>query len=164
MNVNSEISEWIRLADMDLATAHHMFDTYHPKPLEIVCFHSQQAAEKILKCYLVSKGIEYPKIHDMQVLIEMCIEFDDEFNNIYVEATTLTNYAVSLRYPTELGIEESDTIKAIENSDKVMKFVREKLNINDDMLRKEIEAKRVLQNLITTSEPDPTFNRPTDGN
>ena len=130
MSVNNDLSEWIRLANMDITTAHHMFDTYHPKPLEIVCFHSQQAAEKIIKCYLVSKDVEPPKIHDMQVLIEMCIEFDDEFNDIYVEATTLTNYAVRLRYPTELGLEETDTIQAINNADKVMAFVKNKLDID----------------------------------
>ena len=124
MNVNNETSEWIRLAEMDIATAHHMFNTYHPKPLEVVCFHSQQAAEKIVKCYLVSKGIEPPKTHDMQILIEMCIELNDAFNEIYVEATTLTNYAVRLRYPAEIGLLESDASKAILNADKVMNFVK----------------------------------------
>ena len=45
MNVDSNLSEWIRLAEMDMATARHMFETYHPKPLEVVCFHAQQAME-----------------------------------------------------------------------------------------------------------------------
>ena len=128
MSANNDVSEWIRLAEMDLATAHHMFETFHPQPLEIVCFHSQQAAEKIVKCYLVSKGIEPPKTHDMQVLIEMCIELDNTFNEIYVEATTLTNYAVRLRYPTELGLLESDASKAIENADIIISFVKDQLN------------------------------------
>jgi len=103
-----------------------------PKPLEIVCFHSQQAAEKIVKCFLVSKGIEPPKTHDMQVLIEMCLEYDDDFNNIYEEATTLTNYAARLRYPTELGLLETDASKAIENADKVMKLVKGMLSQEHD--------------------------------
>ena len=28
MNENNEVNEWIRLADMDLATAYHMNDTF----------------------------------------------------------------------------------------------------------------------------------------
>ena len=127
MNVHNEISEWMRLAEMDLSTAHHMFETFRPKPLEIVCFHSQQSAEKMLKCFLVSKEIEPPKTHDMQVLIEMCAEINSEFDDIYEEATTLTNYAVRLRYPVELGIVERDAEIAIKNADRIMLFVKNKL-------------------------------------
>ena len=101
-----------------------MFKTFHPNPLEIVCFHAQQAAEKIVKGFLVSKGIEPPKTHDMQVLLEMCVDIDIKFDDIYEEATTLTNYAVHLRYPTEFALTEQDAEKAIENADKVMDFVR----------------------------------------
>jgi len=46
--MENNVSEWFRLAEMDRATAHHMFYTYFPKPIEIVCFHAQQAAEKML--------------------------------------------------------------------------------------------------------------------
>ena len=35
MSVSSETKEWARLADMDLATAHHLFATFYPKPLEM---------------------------------------------------------------------------------------------------------------------------------
>ena len=127
MNAHNEISEWIRLAEMDLSTAHHMFETFWPKPLEIACFHSQQSAEKMLKCFLVSQAIEPPKTHDMQVLIEMCAEINSGFNDIYEEAATLTNYAVRLRYPAELEIAERDAEDAIKNADKIMLFVKNNL-------------------------------------
>ena len=126
MSVNNDVSEWVRLADMDLKTAHHLFMTFHPKPLEIVCFHSQQAVEKILKCYLLTHNIEPPKTHDIQFLLEMCLEICNDFNVIYADATTLTNYAVRLRYPVELGLVESDAQKALETADKAMIFVKSK--------------------------------------
>ena len=122
--MNADVSEWIRLAEMDLSAAHHMFDTFFPQPLEIVCFHSQQAAEKMLKCYLVSQEIEPPKIHDMRKLCEMCIEIESGFNEIFTEAALLTRYAVSLRYPAELGLIENDAEKAMEHADIVMAFVK----------------------------------------
>ena len=126
--MNNDTTEWIRLAEMDIATAHHMFKTFWPKPLEVVCFHSQQAAEKMLKCFLVSHGIEPPKTHDMQVLLEMCVEVDGTFNEIYEGVITLTSYAVRFRYPSELGITELDTENAIENADKVMLFVKKRIS------------------------------------
>ena len=33
------VEEWIRLVDMDLSTAKRIFETHHPIPIEIVCFH-----------------------------------------------------------------------------------------------------------------------------
>jgi len=128
MSVENNPYEWIRLAEMDIITAHHMFETYIPKPLEVVCFHSQQAAEKMLKCFLISRNITFPKIHDMQVLCEMCVENEERFNEVYKEAVLLTRYSVIPRYPTELGITEHDAVKAIEYADTVMDFVKEILS------------------------------------
>jgi len=132
MNVDSNYNEWIRLADMDIATAKHMFSTYHPIPLEIVCFHSQQAAEKMLKCYLVTQNITIPKIHDMQLLCEKCIEFEDKFNNIYESSVMLTRYSVIPRYPAEWGITEEDAKKSIEDAEIVMIFIKELISNVDN--------------------------------
>ncbi|MBN2050303.1 MAG: HEPN domain-containing protein [Spirochaetales bacterium] len=40
-----------------------------PGPLEIICFHCQQAAEKALKAYLAYNEIRPPKTHDLDELI-----------------------------------------------------------------------------------------------
>jgi len=124
MNANNDVREWVRLAEMDMATACQMFDTYRPKPLEIVCFHSQQAAEKILKCYLVSRDVETPRTHDMRILCDMCIELDTIFTSIYEEAVLLTRYSVIPRYPAELELIEQDAEKAIGQAKKVLEFVK----------------------------------------
>lgn len=42
------IVEWFRFANMDLTTAKFNFENMHPAPLEIICYHCQQAAEKYL--------------------------------------------------------------------------------------------------------------------
>ena len=49
------IQRLLRLADMDLASAIHLEAMMHPKPLEVICFHCQQAVEKFLKVYLRSQ-------------------------------------------------------------------------------------------------------------
>ncbi|MCL2222473.1 MAG: HEPN domain-containing protein [Oscillospiraceae bacterium] len=137
MSVENNLTEWIRLADMDMATAQHMFNTYYPKPLEIVCFHSQQAAEKMLKCFLATQDTEIPRTHDMQILCDKCMEIEDSFNDIYEASVMLTRYGVIPRYPVEWDILEADAKKAIEDAESVMSFVKdiistdEKQNAND---------------------------------
>ncbi|TAL67168.1 MAG: HEPN domain-containing protein [Bacteroidetes bacterium] len=44
-----------------------------------ICFHSQQAAEKFLKLYLVYKGIEPEKTHNISDLLYKCKLLSEEF-------------------------------------------------------------------------------------
>jgi len=60
------VREWFDYADTDLASAEYLCGM-HPKPLEIICYHCQQSAEKNLKGYLIFNGIaEPPKIRQIQ--------------------------------------------------------------------------------------------------
>lgn len=119
------IEEWVRLANMDLNTATHMFETFRPIPLEVVCFHSQQAAEKMLKCFLVFKGIVPPKTHNLGELLKMCTKYESGFTEITQEAALITDYGVLPRYPAELELEEHDGKTAIKYANKVRDFVNE---------------------------------------
>ena len=47
--MNQETKQWLDMADMDLGVAKYLMENYYPKPLEIICYHCQQAAEKPLK-------------------------------------------------------------------------------------------------------------------
>ena len=59
------VAEWFEFADMDLASAEYLCGM-RPQPLEIICYHCQQSAEKYLKGYLIYKGVmEPPKIHNL---------------------------------------------------------------------------------------------------
>ena len=129
MSEDGNLSAWKRLAFMNIETARHMFGTYRPKPLEIICFHAQQAAEKMLKCYLVSVNIEPPKTHDMRKLCEMCAKFDSSFNDIFEAAVLLTRYGAITCYPAELGLMETDAAHAIKYAETVMQFVNNKLGV-----------------------------------
>jgi HEPN domain-containing protein len=63
-------SEWYQFAKMDYQTAVYLYDTMYPMPYEIVCYHCQQATEKLLKGLLVEYGIEISRIHDLGLLAE----------------------------------------------------------------------------------------------
>jgi len=115
------ITEWFRFANMDLETAEYI-QGKRPQPLEIICYHCQQSAEKYLKGYLVYKKIEPPKTHDLVDLNDMCADIDKQFNNINKACGALTRYGVQPRYPNELGITENDMRKALEYAKQIRDF------------------------------------------
>ena len=131
MKVDNNYHEWIRFAEMDFATAKHMFETYHPKPLEVICFHSHQVAEKMLKCFLVFHDAvdDIPKTHDLQTLFELCFKVDERFGDIKRSLGMLNRYSVIPRYPNELQIEEHDAKEAVNHANNVIMKVKEYVNV-----------------------------------
>ena len=116
------VAEWFRYADTDIAAAEHLL-TLQPQPLEIVCFHCQQAAEKYLKGYLIFNAeIEPPKTHDLVLLQLACIKSDSRFVSIGRACEVLTRYGVQPRYPNEMEITERDMQKAIEYTRQIRNF------------------------------------------
>lgn len=121
------IKEWLRFVEMDQNTAHHLFETMHPKPLEIICFHCQQAAEKAIKALFVLKEIEIVKIHDLGMLIKMIqteIAFPD---TIKISAISLTKYASTFRYPQSPDFDEALTRKALADMETVITWCKEQI-------------------------------------
>ncbi len=51
----AQAQEWIRFAEMDLGSAEYLLNM-HPTPVEVICYHCQQSAEKYLKGYIVLHG------------------------------------------------------------------------------------------------------------
>jgi HEPN domain-containing protein len=64
--------EWLGFAEMDLSSAEFLTGK-RPLPLEIICFHCQQSAEKCLKGLLVINTIQPPKTHDLRELYNLCV-------------------------------------------------------------------------------------------
>jgi len=116
------VAEWFRFADSDLASAEYL-KGMKPQPLEIICYHCQQAAEKYLKSYLIFMGIdEVPKTHNTVYLNEECTKLDKRFTKINDEALKLNKYGSQPRYPFEVYIQERDMLNAVEYARTVKDF------------------------------------------
>lgn len=87
---------WILKAESDLTNARICLS--EGEALDTVCFHAQQAAEKFIKAYLTAYEIDFPFIHNLEKLIELCAQFDPSFLSIKTLSQELTPYAVELRY------------------------------------------------------------------
>jgi HEPN domain-containing protein len=70
-------------------------------------FHAQQAAEKMLKAVLASRGVDYPKTHNLRVLIELLSQTGIGFPETLSAITRLTQFGTTFRYdnfePTPSG-------------------------------------------------------------
>jgi len=65
---------------------------------EVICFHLQQCAEKLMKSILSKKRIYYPKIHDLETLLLLIIENGIPFSTDMELLIELNDYAVEGRY------------------------------------------------------------------
>ncbi len=111
-----DAKEWLEYAKADLGVADHLFKTYYPKPLAIICYHCQQAAEKAVKTIIVLNGSKggMPRRHDIFLLLNQIKNMVSIDNKFYDYADVLAPYGVAMRYPNELQLEERHAAKAIE--------------------------------------------------
>ncbi len=111
-------AHWPRHAPSDLALARAQ-----DRPgvlLEALCFHAQQAAEKALKAVLLRRGIEFPRTHDIEALLNL-LPADVEMTADVEEARVLTQYAVVTRYPgTEEPLTQGEYQDAMRVADAVV--------------------------------------------
>ena len=128
-----EVSEWLRYSQTDLNSANFLLQMY-PMPIEVICYHCQQSAEKALKAFLLANDKKIIKTHDLRFLQNECGAIDKDFSSLSEYCSMLTVYGVESRYPWTMEIEESDMKIALKDAAAIFNFVQEKIRIifNDD--------------------------------
>lgn len=106
--------DWFRVGDKDLQRARNLLEF---RDLEGTGFYIQQAVEKYLKGYLLSKGWELRRIHNLETLITEASAHDPALEEFRTACRKITYYYVEERYPgtvpselTEEEIRESLTV------------------------------------------------------
>ena len=117
--------EWFFIADSDLSSAEFL-QKMRPVPIEIICYHCQQSAEKYLKGFLALHAEPVTRSHDLIMLNKTCRKINENFKEILEDCLTLTDYSVTVRYPFHLDLDESDIVAAIKSAQKIKMFVVEK--------------------------------------
>lgn len=98
--IDDYIKNWITKALSDFKIAEHEFNQPDDEMVtDAMCFHCQQAVEKLLKAYLASRNVDFGKTHNLEFLLELCCKQDPDFKNLNVG--NLSFYAVEVRYPDE---------------------------------------------------------------
>jgi HEPN domain-containing protein len=92
---------WVVKAESDLLNITNNLAAANV-PWDTVCFHAQQAAEKLLKAFLAWKERDLLRTHDLVALLAQCVTLDPSLAELENDCRKLTYYAVGSRYPDML--------------------------------------------------------------
>ena len=119
--------QWLAKARNDLLNADNNLKS-ELIPFDTVCFHCQQAAEKMLKSYVVGNKQEHPITHDLLLILEKILPLNSEAENLRDSLAILMPYSVEIRYPDDWYMPtEDDAKEARDSADKVMKWLENAL-------------------------------------
>lgn len=124
---NIILRRWLAKAEEDLRSAKNDLKD-EPPITATACFHAQQCAEKSLKAFLVFVDKHIDRTHSLTYLVDICSDYDLEFQELEDLTGELTQYAIETRYPDdwrEISVKEA--FEAVENAEKVFNFVKRKL-------------------------------------
>ena len=120
----ADFRAWIKKAESDLKTAEHTLTLKERCPFDTVCFHAQQCAEKYLKALLVSRTLDFPKTHDLRLLMQR-IPGDINLKLHIEEVVSLNRYTIEARYPGDWEpFNRKEAEKAVAIARKVRKAVK----------------------------------------
>ena len=137
-----EYQDGMRFSQLDYQAAEYLMKSpLHPRPLEIISYHCQQAAEKVVKALIVYFGSQggMPKVHDIGFLLnqirnilknEKDVEITEEIMDI---ADSLSKYGVAPRYPNEILIDEKQTAEAFRSATVILEWVQNIVDMNNEI-------------------------------
>ena len=67
------VKEWAVKAEEDYLTVEELFKIHVRRFATIICFHSQQCAEKYLKALLIACNIEPPRTYSLETLLDLIV-------------------------------------------------------------------------------------------
>jgi len=88
--------DWFRIAAKELKRAEPLLDIDDP---EGAGYHLQQAVEKYLKGFLLSKGWKLKRIHDLEVLLNDALKYENSLEQFRTLCQRISGYYVIDRYP-----------------------------------------------------------------
>lgn len=91
-------AEWLAKADEDYFVARGLLRR-KKVPAASVCFHCQQAVEKLIKAFLQENGIPFGKTHDLEELVRLGGATAAPLGLLSDDLKLLSDYAVKYRYP-----------------------------------------------------------------
>jgi len=134
--MRKEAEEWLRIASEDLDSADALMER---KLFRMVCYHSQQTVEKVLKALMSEHEIDIPRVHNLIDLRSIAARLGYE-TGLTEEDSLFLNSIYRFRYPATLGLlpegepNETDAEKALAIASRVFQRVKDFAgeNLNGD--------------------------------
>jgi HEPN domain-containing protein len=100
-NKGELVRNWLIKAQHDLLAAKKL--SVEPEIYsDIAIYHCQQSAEKAVKGFLILHNQEFPRTHDIRLLIQLAIRINSSFEHYQETSEILTPYATEFRYPSDV--------------------------------------------------------------
>lgn len=99
----------------------------HGAPLDVMCFHIQQTAEKLLKALLAWRGLDYPLTHDLRDLLGRVVEHFPSLKEFRDSVPQYTTFAVVMRYDASVTVTHEETLEAYQTVGRLKSAVRDLL-------------------------------------
>jgi HEPN domain-containing protein len=100
LNNTEDTDYWLRIAEEDWIGAQNEIAASQ-KIWRHVCLFSHSSSEKFLKAFITSNGTRTERIHDLDRLLNICIQFDPSLDILSAETNRLCFFAVDSRYPED---------------------------------------------------------------
>lgn len=102
-----EVEAWLAAARLDREAAIACLAATPALPLP-AAFHCQQAAEKLLKGFLILAARPFRKTHDMAELFDAVAPLYPDIAGLISEMQDWTRWAIAARYPQPGGVAEPE--------------------------------------------------------
>lgn len=118
-------ADWIRIAEKDLGRVEHLLNV---QDAEAAGFFLQQAVEKFLKAFLLSRGWKLERIHDLETLLNAALVHDPSLDSFRSVCQKITGFYFVERYPFVIGagITEDDVRSSSSQVEKLVETLRAK--------------------------------------
>ena len=122
-----EYKEWVNYSEKDYIAAQFLMTAANP-PIEIICYHCQQSAEKLLKAFLIKNDIIPSRTHDLNLLVNECSKIENTISILKRECNRLNDFGVNTRYPNNMDLELEDAKIALKDAEKIKEYILSKID------------------------------------
>ncbi|MBP6409151.1 MAG: HEPN domain-containing protein [Fusobacteriaceae bacterium] len=122
-----EYTEWVNYSEKDFIAAQFLMTATNP-PIEIICYHCQQSAEKLFKAFLIKNDIIPSRTHDLNLLVNECVKIENTISILKKECNRLNDFGVNTRYPNNMDLELEDAKIALKDAEKIKEYILSKID------------------------------------
>ena len=124
------VSEWLKKSDEDFEFATSIIEdsTYYAQ----ICFHFHQAAEKYLKSFIIACDLEFKKIHDLPVLLKLCLTKSPDLKAVMNDCKFLNRFYIDTRYPVHWPTQytKEEALKAKTATEHIREVIKNALKLH----------------------------------
>ena len=115
--------DWFRIAEKDFKRAGQLLKL---DDAEGAAYNLQQAVEKYMKGFLLSKGWKLKRVHDLELLLNDALKYESTLEEFRDLCQKITDYYLVDRYPlpTSITLTASQVERSVDQARKLIAILR----------------------------------------